>query len=67
MVFDYYISTAFAEHNIHFDIYYRKTHEFVHLKGVDILTAFQSMTLYGIQIRENFHVGKDSHTSLAVI
>ena len=50
MVFDYYISTAIDEYNIHFDIHYRKNDEFGHTKWGYFLTAFQSMTFYGISI-----------------
>ena len=48
MVFDYYISTAINKYNIHFDIHYRKNDEFGHTKEGYFLTAFQSMTFYGI-------------------
>ena len=47
MVFNYYISIAIDEYNIHFDIYYRKNGEFGHTKEGHFLTAFQSMTFYG--------------------
>ena len=52
MVFDYYISTAIDEYNIHFDIYYRKNGEFGHTKEGHFLTAFQSMTFYGKSVRQ---------------